>query len=125
MNKGELCAAVMALHENVMGAFYVRDGRLAQWRMKEGLALPAPEKVAALMFQRTLIHGLLKEREEYVGSLQFNLSSYDQMDLLHFGMKDDEDKMAIMLVTIVRPYDLDDLVAKVVRLLGKNTAHRV
>ena len=46
MNKGELCAAVMALHENVMGAFYVRDGRLAQWRMKEGLALPAPEKVA-------------------------------------------------------------------------------
>jgi hypothetical protein len=95
---------MLELDANILGAFFVEQGHLLHWRMREGLKLPEPEKVGALMFQRTLIHSMLQAREEYVGKMHFNLTSYDQMDIFHFSL--DGPKDPIMLVTVkkaVRP----------------------
>jgi hypothetical protein len=100
-----------------MGAFFVQGGTLMHWRMREGLQLPEPEKVGALMFQRTLIHRMLKMREEYVGKMHFAVSSYDQMDIFHFGL--DDDRPTILLLTVRHPYDIDEFVPKVLRLLSR------
>ena len=61
---------------------------------------------------------MLQAREEYVGKMHFNLTSYDQMDIFHFGL--DGPKDPIMLVAVKKPYDLDTLVPQVMRLLGKH-----
>ena len=114
----DLCAKMLELDANILGAFFVEQGHLIHWRMREGLKLPEPEKVSALMFQRTLIHSMLQAREEYVGKMHFNLTSYDQMDIFHFGL--DGPKDPIMLVTVKKPYDPDTLVPQVLRLLGKH-----
>ncbi|MGI0020356.1 MAG: hypothetical protein ACREAY_07775 [Nitrososphaera sp.] len=113
----DLCAKILELDAN-MGAFFVEKGHLVHWRMREGLKLPEPEKVGALMFQRTLIHSMLQAREEYVGKMHFNLTSYDQMDIFHFGL--DSRGASIMLVTVKKPYDLNTLVPRVMRLLSKH-----
>jgi hypothetical protein len=114
---------MLELDANIMGAFFVEEGHLVHWRMREGLRLPEPEKVGALMFQRTLIHSMLQAREEYVGKMQFNLTSYDQLDIFHFGLDSgsgsgDSNKMPLILVTVKKPYDLHVLVPKVMRLLA-------
>ena len=70
--------------------------------MRKGLQLPEPEKVSAMMFQHTLIHSMLKMREEYVGKMHFVMSSYDQIDIFQFGL-DGDDKPAILIVTIRHP----------------------
>jgi hypothetical protein len=109
---------MLELDANILGAFFVEQGHLIHWRMREGLKLPEPEKVSALMLQRTLIHSMLQAREEYVGKMYFNLTSYDQMDTFHFSLDGPRDP--IMLVTVKKPYDLDTFVPQVVRLLGKH-----
>jgi hypothetical protein len=120
----DLCARILELDANIMGAFFVEEGHLVHWRMREGLRLPEPEKVGALMFQRTLIHSMLQAREEYVGNMQFNLTSYDQMDIFHFGLDGtNNNKMPLMLVTVKKPYDLHVLVPKVMRLLLAGGRH--
>ena len=58
------------------------------------MKLPEPENVGALMFQRTLCTA--KMREEYVGRMHFAMSSYEQMDIFHFGI---DNKRMILLVT--------------------------
>ena len=114
----DLCARMLELDANIMGAFFVEEGHLVHWRMREGLQLPEPEKVETLMLQRTLIHTMLQAREEYVGRMHFNLTSYDQLDILHFGLQGR--RVPIMLVTVKKPYDLHTLVPKVMRLLGRH-----
>ena len=86
MARRDLGAQALALGKYVLGAFYVQQGSLTYWCMPEGLKLPEPEKVGALMFQRTLIYGMLKMREEYVGRMHFAMSGYEQMDIFHFGI---------------------------------------
>lgn len=86
--------------------------------MREGIKPPEPEKVGALMSPRTLIHSMLQAREEYVGKMHFNLTSYDPMDIFHFGL--DSPKDSIMLVTVKKLYELDTLVPQVMCPLGKH-----
>ncbi|MEO9294378.1 MAG: hypothetical protein ABI347_02120 [Nitrososphaera sp.] len=57
MARKDLCTLALAIGDYVMGAFFVRGGTLTHWRMRKGLQLPEPEKVEALMFQRTLYTG--------------------------------------------------------------------
>jgi hypothetical protein len=78
-----LCASVISLDKNILAAFLLRDGTLDHWKMCRAKRLPEPEKVNAMMFQRTLMHTPLKEREEYVGKMQHNLTSYEQVDMFH------------------------------------------
>jgi len=105
----------MSLDRNIMGAFLLRNGTLDHWKMRKGLKLPEPEKVSTMMFQRTLVHTLLKEREEYVGRMQYNLTSYDQVDIFHFSLEEPRDNYPLLLVTVRKPYDHELLVAKVLR----------
>ena len=46
----DLCAKMLELDANIMGAFFVEQGHLIHWHMREGLKLPEPENVGALMF---------------------------------------------------------------------------
>ena len=115
MAKPDLCARVMSLDRNIMGAFLLRNGTLDHWKMRKGLKLPEPEKVSTMMFQRTLVHTLLKEREEYVGRMHYNLTSYDQVDIFHFSLEEPRDNYPLLLVTVRKPYDHELLVAKVLR----------
>lgn len=115
MAKPDLCAKVMLLDRNIMGAFLLCNGTLDHWKMRKGLKLPEPEKVSTMMFQRTLVHTLLKEREEYVGRMQYNLTSYDQVDIFHFALEEPKDNYPLLLVTVRKPYDHELLVAKVLR----------
>ncbi|MEO9294377.1 MAG: hypothetical protein ABI347_02115 [Nitrososphaera sp.] len=55
-------------------------------------------------------------REEYVGKMHFAMSSYDQMDIFHFGLDDYDDKPTILLLTVRHPYDMDEFVPKALRL---------
>lgn len=116
MARKDLCAQALAIGKYVMGAFYVQQGSLTHWRMREGLKLPEPEKVGALMFQRTLIHSMLKMREEYVGRMHFAMSSYEQMDIFDFGI---DNKPTILLVTVRHPYDIHKFVPKVMRMISR------
>jgi hypothetical protein len=79
----DLCASVISLDKNIIGAFLLCDGRLDHWKMRRGKRLSEPEKVNAMMFQRTLMHTALKEQKEYVGKMQHNLTSYEQVDMFH------------------------------------------
>jgi hypothetical protein len=83
--------------------------------MRRGLKLPEPEKVSTMMFQRTLVHTLLKEREEYVGKMQYNMTSYDQLDIFHFTLDGPRERYPLLLMTVRKPYDHGLLVAKVLR----------
>lgn len=94
--------------------FLLRSGTLDQWKIRRGLKLPEPEKVNT-MFQRTLVHTLLKEREEYVGRMHYNLTSYDQLDIFHFSMEEPKENYPFLLVTVRKPYNHELLVAKVLR----------
>jgi hypothetical protein len=109
----------MALHENVLAALVVKEGKLVYWKMKKGIEMPKADEMGALIFQRSLIHGLLKAREEYVGRMHYNLTVYDQGEILHFGLKDTDGKEGVLLVAVNPPYDRDEFVAKVLRLLTK------
>ena len=105
----------MSLDKNIMGAFLLRNGTLVHWKMRRGLKLPEPEKVETMMFQRTLVDTLLKEREEFVGRMQYNLTSYEHMDIFHFTLEEPKDRYPILLVSVRRPYSHELLVAKVLR----------
>lgn len=94
--------------------FLLRSGTLDQWKIRRGLKLPEPEKVNT-MFQRTLVHTLLKEREEYVGRMHYNLTSYDQLDIFHFSMEEPKENYPFLLVTVRKPDNHELLVAKVLR----------
>lgn len=115
MAKNDLCAGIMSLDKNIMGAFLLRNGTLVQWKMRRGLKLPEPEKVGTMMFQRTLVHTLLKEREEYVGRMQYNLTSYEHMDIFHFALDEPKDRYPLLLVSVRKPYGHELLVAKILR----------
>ena len=117
MVRPNICADVMSLDRNVMGAFLLRNGTLAHWKMRRGLKLPEPEKVDTMMFQRTLVHTLLKEREEYVGKMQYNLTSYEHMDIFHFSLDEPKANFPLLLVSVRKPYNHELLVAKVLRTL--------
>ncbi len=105
----------MSLDKNILGAFLLRNGNLDHWKMRRGLKLPEPDKVSTMMFQRTLIHTLLREREEYVGRMQYNMTSYEQLDLFHFALDGPREHYPLLLVTVKKPYDHELLVAKVLR----------
>lgn len=109
----------MSLDRNIIGTFLLRRGTLAHWKMRRGLKLPDPEKVSSMMFQRTLVHTLLLEREDYVGKMQYNLTSYEHMDIFHFGLDEPKRNFPLLLVTVRKPYNHELLVAKVLRTLKK------
>ena len=117
MAEKDLCAQALAIGDYVMGAFFVQAGNLVHWRMRVGLKLPDSEKTGALMFQRTLIHGMLKMREEYVGKMYFAMSSYEHMDIFHFGIEDT--KPTILIITVKQPYEMQDFVPKAMRLVSR------
>lgn len=117
MARRDICADVMSLDRNIMGAFLLRNGTLAHWKMRRGIKLPEPEKVDTMMFQRTLVHTLLKEREEYVGRMQYNMTSYEHMDIFHFSLDEPKGNYPLLLVSVRKPYNHELLVAKVLRAL--------
>jgi hypothetical protein len=65
------------------------------------------------MFQRTLVHTLLKEREEYVGKMQYNLTSYEQVDMFYLGLDEPKDQYPLLLVTFRKPYNHEMVVARI------------
>lgn len=83
--------------------------------MRRGIKLPEPDKINTMTFQRTLVHTLLKEREEYVGRMQYNMTSYDQVDIFHFNLEEPKENYSMLLVTVKKPYDHELLVARVLR----------
>jgi hypothetical protein len=70
-----------------------------------------------MMFQRTLVHTLLKEREEYVGKMQYNLTSYEQVDIFHFGPDESKDQYPLLRVTVKKPYNHETEVARILRTI--------
>lgn len=119
MHRRYLCARIMAFHKNVLAAVAVKEGKLVYLKTKPGIEIPPAAEMGALMFQRSLVHGLLKAREEYVGRMHYNLTVYDKGDILHFGFKDTDGKEGVLLVAINPPYDRDEFVGKVLRLLSR------
>lgn len=107
----------MAVHENVLAALLVKEGKLVYWKMKPGIKMPKPDEMGALMFQRSLIHSLLKAREDYAGRMHYNMTVYDKGDIFHFGTKDADGKEAVLLVAIHPPYDHGEFVANVLRII--------
>ncbi len=119
MNRRHLCTQIMKVHENVLAALVVKDAKLVYWKIRPGIKMPEAEEMSLLMLQRSLVHGLLQAREKYAGRMHYNLTTYDKGDIFHFGLKDADGKEGVLLVAIHPPYDKDEFVAKVLRILHK------
>lgn len=79
--KDGLCERIGELR-NVQAAFLVYEGSIVQWKARKGVRTPSPEQMDNVVVQRHMI--LARGHEGLLGRFHFNLSRYDDSDVLLF-----------------------------------------
>lgn len=101
-----LCESIGALR-NVQAVFLVNDGSIVQWRAKKGVRTPSPEQMDNVVVQRHMILALARAHEGFLGKFHYNLTTYDDSDILLFDTP--VGKKSMLMVMMKKPYELDGL----------------
>lgn len=96
---------------SVQAVFLVNDGSIVQWTARRGVKIPPPEHMDNILVRRHMILALSGMNEGFLGKFHYNLSRYDESDLLLFDAP--AGKKSMLMVMVKKPYELDALVHKV------------
>jgi hypothetical protein len=96
---------------NVQAVFLVNDGSIVQWMARKGVKMPPPERMDNILVRRHMILALAGMHEGFLGKFHYNLSRYDESDLLLFDAP--AGKKSMLMVMVKKPYDIDALLHKV------------
>lgn len=104
--KDGLCERIGELR-SVQAVFLVHDGSIVQWRTRKGFRTPSPEEMENVIVQRQMILALARINEGYLGRFHYNLSTYDESDILLVDTP--VGKKSMLMIMMKKPYNLDGL----------------
>jgi len=110
IEKNGLCERIGELRD-VQAVFLVHDGSIVQWKAKKGTKTPAPKDMDNVIVQRQMILALARIHEGFLGKFHYNLSRYDDCDILLFDTP--VGKKSMLMVMVKKPYELDGLLHEV------------
>ncbi len=108
--KNGLCERIGDIH-NVQAVFLVNDGSIVQWRARKGVKMPSPEHMDNILVRRHMILSLAGMHEGFLGKFHYNLSRYDESDVLLIDAP--AGKKSMLMVMVKKPYELDGLLHEI------------
>ncbi|MEM2139829.1 MAG: hypothetical protein QXJ74_00030 [Nitrososphaera sp.] len=108
--KNGLCEKIGEMR-NVQAVFLVHDGSIVQWKARRGVRTPSPEQMDNVVVQRHMILALARAHEGFLGKFHYNLSRYDDSDILLFDTP--AGKKSMLMVMVKKPYELDGLLHEI------------
>lgn len=104
--KNELCESIGEIG-SVQAVFLVNDGSIVHWKAKKGVKVPAPKELDKLVVRSQMILSLAGMEEGTHGRFHYNLSRYDDSDILLFNTP--VGKKSMLMVMMKNPYELERL----------------
>jgi hypothetical protein len=119
-NNFELCEAVCKLEKNILGSALIEGGKMIAGFSKPGVPIPNEERFKSILFQIELITAIHRGNEDFYGTMKYHTVHYADSSLFMFPIdKYGSEKRLVLAFKIVRPYDQDDVAAKVQGYLEK------
>jgi len=115
MNYDELCKVIAALHNNIEVVIVLSNNKLAASYLKSGGPVPDEDEYRSMISQIESIIRTTRVNEDKFGCLEFIVIHYKYITGLFFPLDDDD----TLITGIVQPYNHDDLVSKILKLVAK------
>lgn len=104
--KNGLCERIGELR-NVQAVFLVNDGSIVQWKAKKGVRMPPPDHMDNIIVRRHMILALAGTHDGFLGRFHYNLSRYDESDVLLIDAP--SGRRSMLMVMMKKPYELDGI----------------
>ena len=115
MERSDFCEAVANLHENIQAAVVVSGGEMKERYVRPGVPVPPAAELERLFLRAEVFAGMARESDHIFGKTEYVLTSHETLDTFIFPIKG----RGVLIVPIVKPYDRDELMGRVFRLLGR------
>ena len=117
VSKDDLCKRVVDI-QGVQAVFLVNDGSIVHWKAKRGAKMPPAEHIDNILVRRHMILALAGMHEGFLGKFHYNLSRYEESDVLLFDAS--MGKKSMLMVILKKPYELDAVVHEVRNMVKKS-----
>lgn len=110
MVSNSLCEKVGKV-AGVQAVFLVNEGSIIQLRAKKSAKMPPLNHMDNILVRRHMILALAGMQEGFLGKLHYNLSRYDESDVLLLDTP--AGKKSMLMVMVKKPYDIDELLREI------------
>ena len=117
MDYSKLCENVDELGQNLVCIVVVKSGKLIAAKVKPGSQTINEKRLSYMLTQAELMVGISKTAEDLLGRMEHVKVKYGNgLDVYLFPLEKSEEK-TILGVTILRPYNADDLIERIVEAI--------
>ncbi|MGI0019972.1 MAG: hypothetical protein ACREAY_05840 [Nitrososphaera sp.] len=111
----DLCSSISGLHENIISAVLVNDGSIVQWKAGPGVKMPGQKEMEGIALQRLIMMSIAKAHQSS-GNVHFNVTRYDEFDVLLFDLQQARKDALLLIVNVRRPYALESLAGGIMNI---------
>lgn len=113
----DLCKAVVGLDGNIQAAVIVAEGEMKARYVRQGVPVPPAKDLERLFLRAGLFVSMAGESDHLFGKTDYILTSHRVLDtfIMPFPRK------GALIIPVVKPYDHERLVEKILELLNKLT----
>ena len=109
----DLCSRVSGLYNNIMSAVLIDDaGSIVQWKAGQGVKMPGQKEIEGIALQRLIMMSIASAHQSS-GNVHFNVTRYDDFDVLLFDLQQDRKDALLLIVNVRRPYVLESLAGEI------------
>ena len=117
----DLCSRVSGLYNNIMSAVLIDDaGSIVQWKAGQGVKMPGQKEIEGIALQRLIMMSIASAHQSS-GNVHFNVTRYDNFDVLLFDLQQDRRDALLLIVNVRRPYVLESLVGETMSVVQNPT----
>jgi hypothetical protein len=117
LDYSELCKKIDSLGDNLACVIVVKRGKLIASKVKPGMEALNEEKFADMFTQVQIMVGVAQSSEEMLGSMEHVKVKYgNALDVYLFPL-DTHLERTILVVAVIRPYNVDELIDKIINAI--------
>lgn len=93
-------------------------GSIVQWKAGEGVKMPGQKEIEGIALQRLIMMSIARAHRSS-GKVHFNVTRYDDFDVLLFDLQQARKDALLLIVNVRRPYFLESLAGEIMSIAQK------
>ena len=114
----KICESIAGVDDNILITALLEDSKALSWYSRPKTPVPNKERQETMAIQAQLVTSIVRNNEDYLGMVGFTMIRQEMADVFLFPVHGRTRR--VFCVVVARPYDLDNLVAKITRFLARD-----